>query len=51
MTISHWIHVDTYASLAIIVAMLVTAVVVSLRRKPSAGPEPVQDVDVNSDAR
>ena len=49
MTISHWIHVDTYASLAIIVAVLVTAVVVSLRRKPSEGPERVQDVDVNSD--
>ena len=50
MTISHWIHVDTYASLAIIVAMLVTAIVLSLRRKPSGEPEAAQDLDVGSGA-
>ena len=31
MAISHWFHMDTYASLAIIVAMLITAIVLSLR--------------------
>ena len=31
MSISHWVHVNTYLSLAVIVAMLVTAVVLSLR--------------------
>ncbi len=32
MTVSHWLHLNTYLSLGIIVAMLVFAVVFSLRR-------------------
>ncbi len=40
MTISHWFHMNTYASLAIIVAMLVAAVVFSQRRQ-SRQPTPV----------
>ena len=32
MTVSHWIHINTYVSLAIIVAMLVAAIVFSQRR-------------------
>ncbi len=32
MTVSHWIHLNTYLSLAIIVAMLTAAIVFSLRR-------------------
>ena len=33
MTISHWFHMNTYVSLAIIVAMLVAAIVFSQRRR------------------
>src|SRR6185295_9139204 len=33
MTVSHWYHMNTYASLAIIVAMLVAAIVFSQRRR------------------
>jgi len=33
MTVSHWFHVSTYLSLAIIVAMLVAAIVFSQRRQ------------------
>ena len=33
MTVSHWFHVSTYLSLAIIVAMLAAAIVFSQRRK------------------
>ena len=40
MTISHWFHMNTYVSLAIIVAMLVAAVVFSQRRQ-SRQPSPV----------
>ncbi len=36
MTFSHWYHLDTYLSLAIIVAMLVTAVVFSERKARAA---------------
>ena len=32
MTVSHWLHINTYASLAVIVAMLVAAIVLSVRR-------------------
>ena len=32
MTVSHWFHLNTYLSLGIIVAMLVAAIVFSLRR-------------------
>ena len=32
MTVSHWLHLNTYASLAVIVAMLVAAIVFSIRR-------------------
>ncbi|MCU1392153.1 MAG: hypothetical protein JWM34_581 [Ilumatobacteraceae bacterium] len=35
MTVSHWVHVNTYLSLGIIVAMLVAAIVASLRRNTS----------------
>jgi tellurite resistance protein TerC len=37
MTASHWFHVDTYVSLAVIVAMLVGAVALSVRRTRLAG--------------
>ena len=41
MTISHWYHLNTYASLAIIVAMLVGAIALSLARERSGGgPRP-----------
>jgi tellurite resistance protein TerC len=33
MTISHWVHLNTYFSLMIIVAMLATAITLSLRRE------------------
>ena len=31
MTISHWYHLNTYLSLALIVAMLALAIILSLR--------------------
>ncbi|MEZ5343279.1 MAG: hypothetical protein R2706_18115 [Acidimicrobiales bacterium] len=37
MTASHWYHVNTYVSLAIIISMLIAAVVFSERRARSAG--------------
>jgi tellurite resistance protein TerC len=33
MTISHWFHLNTYVSLAIIIAMLSVAITLSLRRE------------------
>jgi len=33
MTISHWFHLNTYVALVIIVAMLATAITLSLRRE------------------
>jgi tellurite resistance protein TerC len=33
MTVSHWIHISTYLSLGIIVAMLAAAIVFSQRRR------------------
>ena len=35
MSVSHWYHVNTYVSLAVIVAMLIAAVVFSRRRRPA----------------
>jgi tellurite resistance protein TerC len=35
MSMAHWYHVNTYVSLAVIVAMLVAAVVFSRRRRPA----------------
>jgi len=32
MSISHWVHINTYVSLAIIIAMLAGAIVFSIRR-------------------
>jgi tellurite resistance protein TerC len=37
MTISHWVHVNTYLSLAVIIAMLGAAIGLSLRRVASTG--------------
>jgi tellurite resistance protein TerC len=37
MTLSHWLHVNTYVSLAVIVAMLTAAVVFSERRRIDEG--------------
>ena len=37
MAISHWYHMNTYLSLAIIVAMLIAAIVFSLRRAKKLG--------------
>jgi tellurite resistance protein TerC len=33
MTISHWFHLNTYVALVIIIAMLATAITLSLRRE------------------
>jgi tellurite resistance protein TerC len=41
MSVSHWIHMNTYVSLAIIVAMLIAAIVFSLRRQARLPQEPV----------
>jgi tellurite resistance protein TerC len=44
MAISHWYHMNTYVSLAIIMTMLVAAIVFSVRRakrEPLAEPHPV----------
>jgi tellurite resistance protein TerC len=38
MTISHWFHMNTYLSLAVIVSMLTIAVVMSIRRNKSLTP-------------
>jgi tellurite resistance protein TerC len=38
MTVSHWLHLNTYGSLAVIVAMLAAAIVFSLRRNRRADP-------------
>ena len=35
MSVSHWYHVNTYVSLAVIVAILIAAVVFSRRRRPA----------------
>jgi tellurite resistance protein TerC len=35
MSVSHWFHLNTYVSLAVIVAMLIAAVVFSRRRRPA----------------
>ena len=37
MAISHWYHMNTYLSLAIIVAILIAAIVFSLRRAKILG--------------
>ena len=37
MAISHWYHMNTYVSLAVIVTMLITAIVFSLRRVKALG--------------
>ncbi len=39
MAVSHWYHLNTYISLAVIVALLVFAIVASLRRDPHFGPD------------
>jgi tellurite resistance protein TerC len=33
MTVSHWVHISTYVSLGIIMAMLAAAIVFSQRRR------------------
>ena len=50
MTISHWVHVNTYLSLAIIVVMLVAAIVLSLRHNKAAGVVGVADHDATTSA-
>jgi tellurite resistance protein TerC len=40
MTISHWYHMNTYVSLAVIVSMLAIAVVLSIRRNKSDDATP-----------
>ena len=39
MTVSHWIHLNTYMSLAIIVGMLVAAITFSVRHNRTAAPD------------
>ncbi len=40
MTVSHWYHLNTYVSLAIIASMLTAAVIFSLRKAKHLGVEP-----------
>ena len=47
MTVSHWYHMNTYLSLAIIVSMLVIAVVLSVRRNKRFGITATPVVDVH----
>jgi tellurite resistance protein TerC len=42
MTVSHWLHISTYLSLSIIVAMLVAAIVFSQRRQARERQPPQQ---------
>jgi tellurite resistance protein TerC len=43
MTISHWVHLNTYLSLAVIVLMLATAIILSLRHnRLSGGRRPIE---------
>ena len=42
MTISHWVHMNTYLSLAVIVGMLTAAIVLSLRAVRLAGHREVE---------
>ncbi|MEZ5228069.1 MAG: TerC/Alx family metal homeostasis membrane protein [Acidimicrobiales bacterium] len=42
MTISHWYHLNTYVSLAIIATMLVAAIVFSLQRAKQLGIRPTE---------
>ena len=39
MSVSHWVHLNTYLSLAIIVLMLVAAVLFSIRRNRITPPD------------
>ena len=47
MTVSHWYHMNTYLSLAIIVSMLVSAVVLSVRRNKRLGVIATPVVDIH----
>jgi tellurite resistance protein TerC len=53
MALSHWLHLNTYVSLVVILGMLAAAIVLSLRRNRMAlasGPTDVADVaDVDRD--
>ena len=40
MAVSHWFHLNTYVSLAIIVAMLAAAIVFSLQRTKRQAARP-----------
>jgi tellurite resistance protein TerC len=41
MAVAHWVHLNTYLSLAIIAAILAAAVVLSIRRNRSMPPRAV----------
>jgi tellurite resistance protein TerC len=50
MAVSHWYHMNTYLSLAIILTMLVAAIVFSLRRSEREADTPGHD-DTHDAAR
>ena len=53
MVVSHWLHVDTYLSLAIIVTMLVAAIALSTRannRQPASVSTAASSVETSLDA-
>ena len=49
MAISHWYHMNTYLSLGIIIAMLVAAIVFSLRRAKQIGVQLAELTEVDHD--
>jgi tellurite resistance protein TerC len=47
MALSHWWHIPTMASLAVIVAIVAAAIVFSVRRRRTETPHPVQPASTN----
>jgi tellurite resistance protein TerC len=47
MALSHWWHIPTMASLAVIVAIVAAAIVFSVRRRRTETPRPVQPASTN----
>jgi predicted tellurium resistance membrane protein TerC len=43
MAISHWVHINTYLSLAVIVTILIAAIVFSVRRNADETPDRTQE--------
>ena len=53
MVVAHWVHIDTYLSLAVIVAMLAAAITLSARHRnqTTAAPSDTPDADRRSSQR